>query len=212
MEGTILRGRFAGMRLEELTSADLLALLRECGAEGEEGARLLEAYLDRVRPHRRDELAGARIAGTGRGNTRSTSGDMSVEEGDAILGLLPGADADAIKARDSRAKYGAKAWRWKPEWYVERVSNGPGRGAVELSEREIKIRAITKHISIADVRLVSLPILRLCGILTPYIDVMQTSLRYDCVLPQVSLRAPNKCFKKEAAEGDRPISPIPSAE
>src|SRR5947208_11392619 len=32
MEGTILRGRFAGMRLDELGSADLLALLRECRA------------------------------------------------------------------------------------------------------------------------------------------------------------------------------------
>ena len=97
MEGTILRGRFAGMRLEELAAADLLALLRECRAEDEEGARLLEAYLDRVRPDWRDELAGERTAGTGRGNTRSTSGDMSVEEAYAILGLSPGADAEAIK-------------------------------------------------------------------------------------------------------------------
>src|SRR6516165_5353377 len=42
MTGTILRGRFSGMRVEELGSADLLALLRECRAEDEEGARLLE--------------------------------------------------------------------------------------------------------------------------------------------------------------------------
>src|SRR5882757_1122878 len=97
MEGTILRGRFAGMRLEELAPADLLALLRECRAEDEEGARLLEAYLDRVRPDWRDELAGERTAGTGRGNARPTSGDMSVEEAYAILGLSPGADAEAIK-------------------------------------------------------------------------------------------------------------------
>src|SRR6202048_484117 len=97
MEGTILRGRFAGMRLEELAPADLLALLRECRAEDEEGARLLEAYLDRVRPDWRDELAGERTAGAGRGNARSTSGDMSVDEAYAILGLSQGADADAIK-------------------------------------------------------------------------------------------------------------------
>jgi DnaJ-domain-containing protein 1 len=97
MEGTILRGRFAGMRLEELAAADLLALLRECRAEDEEGARLLEAYLDRVRPDWRDELAGERTAGGGRGNARPMSGDMSVEEAYAILGLSPGADADAIK-------------------------------------------------------------------------------------------------------------------
>jgi len=102
MEGTILRGRFAGMRLDELGPADLLALLRECRAEDEEGARLLEAYLDRVRPDWRDELAGERTAGTGRGNARSTSGDMSVEEAYAILGLSPGADADAIKEAHRR--------------------------------------------------------------------------------------------------------------
>jgi hypothetical protein len=97
MEGTILRGRFAGMRLEELGPADLLALLRECRAEDEEGARLLEAFLDRVHPDWRDELAGERPAGTGRGSARPTSGDMSVEEAYAILGLSPGADPDAIK-------------------------------------------------------------------------------------------------------------------
>src|SRR5256714_10676559 len=83
MEGTILRGRFAGMRLDELGPADLLALLRECRAEDEEGARLLEAYLDRVRPDWRDELAGERAggaAGHGAGSARPASGDMTVAE------------------------------------------------------------------------------------------------------------------------------------
>src|SRR5712671_3138936 len=102
MEGTILRGRFAGMRLEELAAADLLALLRECRAEDKEGARLLEAYLDRVRPDWRDELAGERTAGAGRGHARTTSGDMSIDEAYAILGLLPGADPDAIKEAHRR--------------------------------------------------------------------------------------------------------------
>src|SRR6266404_529366 len=102
MTGTILRGRFSGMRVEELGGADLLALLRECRAEDEEGARLLEAYLDRVRPDWRDELAGERTAGAGRGNARPTSGDMSVEEAYAILGLSSGADADAIKEAHRR--------------------------------------------------------------------------------------------------------------
>ena len=92
MEGTNLRGRFAGMRLDELGPADLLALLRECRAEDEEGARLLEAYLDRVRPDWRGERAGA-----GGGAGRPASGDMGVEEAYAILGLSPGADAEAIK-------------------------------------------------------------------------------------------------------------------
>ena len=57
MDGTVLRGHFAGMRLEELRRADLLALLRECRAADEEAARLLEAWLDRTDPEWRDELA-----------------------------------------------------------------------------------------------------------------------------------------------------------
>ena len=98
MTGTILRGRFSGMRVEELGGADLLALLRECRAEDEEGARLLEAYLDRVRPDWRDELAGERPGGSG----RPAGGDMSAEEAYAILGLAPGADAEAIKEAHRR--------------------------------------------------------------------------------------------------------------
>ena len=101
MTGTILRGRFSGMRVEELGMADLLALLRECRAEDEEGARLLEAYLDRLHPDWRDELAGER-AGSSGGSARSTSGDMTVEEAYAILGLSPGADAEAIREAHRR--------------------------------------------------------------------------------------------------------------
>ena len=50
MTGTVLAGHFAGMRLDELSLADLLALLRECRAADPDGARLLEAYLDRRSP------------------------------------------------------------------------------------------------------------------------------------------------------------------
>ncbi len=101
MTGTILQGRFSGMRVEELGSGELLALLRECRAEDEEGARLLEAYLDRIHPDWRDELAGER-AGSSGGGSRPTSGDMTVDEAYAILGLSPGADADAIREAHRR--------------------------------------------------------------------------------------------------------------
>ena len=103
MTGTILRGNFSGMRIEELSSADLLALLRECRAEDEEGARLLEAYLDRIHPDWRDELAGGRASGgTGGSSARPSSSDMTVEEAYAILGLAPGADAEAIREAHRR--------------------------------------------------------------------------------------------------------------
>jgi len=102
MTGTVLRGRFSGMRVEELGSADLLALLRECRAEDEEGARLLEAYLDRAHPDWRDELGGGRAGGSGGAGRPASGGDMTVDEAYAILGLSPGADAEAIKEAHRR--------------------------------------------------------------------------------------------------------------
>lgn len=98
MSGTVLQGRFAGMRIEELRPPELLALLRECRAADDEGARLLEAYLDRVRSNWRDEMAGE----WGRGEPQPSTTDVSVDEAYAILGLKPGADAAAITAAHHR--------------------------------------------------------------------------------------------------------------
>ena len=102
MSGIALQGRFAGMRLEELRPPELLALLRECRAADEEGARLLEAYLDRVRSNWHDEMA----SGWGRADSAPPpppdAPDVGIEEAYAILGLKPGADEDAIKAAHHR--------------------------------------------------------------------------------------------------------------
>jgi len=98
MTGTVLQGRFAGTRFEELRSAELLVLLRECRAEDEEAARLLEAYLDRVHSNWRDEMAGEQASG----NSRPSGPDITVDEAYAILGLAPGADAEAVKAAHHR--------------------------------------------------------------------------------------------------------------
>src|SRR5205814_6350108 len=103
MTGTVLRGRFAGLRLEELGRADLLALLRECRAEDEESARLVEAYLDRTDPDWHEDFAGSQ-GGSGGGSTPPPRGstDVTVEEAYEILGLAPGADAEAIRAAHRR--------------------------------------------------------------------------------------------------------------
>ncbi len=102
MSGTVLQGRFTGMRIEELRPPELLALLRECRAEDEEAARLVEAYLDRVDPDWRDGLRGDEAAaGAGAAPNRARS-DITVEEAYAILGLAPGADAEAIRAAHHR--------------------------------------------------------------------------------------------------------------
>ena len=99
MTGTVLRGRFAGLRLEELSRADLLALLRECRAEDEESARLLEAYLDRAHPDWQEDVAGAR---TGAPPPRGSSADVTVDEAYAVLGLAAGASAQQIREAHRR--------------------------------------------------------------------------------------------------------------
>ena len=101
MSGTVLRGRFMGMRLDELGPAELLGLLRECRAEDEDGARLLEAYLDRTDPDWRDEMAGERGGASGQ-RAAASSADITVDEAWAILGLAPGADAEAIREAHRR--------------------------------------------------------------------------------------------------------------
>jgi hypothetical protein len=98
MRGTVLAGSFAGMRLDELGRADLLVLLRECRTADEEGARLVEAYLDRTEPEWRDHLGSEEAGAAPRGGTAN----VTVEEAYAILGLAPGADAEAIKAAHHR--------------------------------------------------------------------------------------------------------------
>ncbi len=98
MTGTVMAGAFAGMRLDELSLADLLALLRECRAADPDGARLLEAYLDRAQPAWRDGFGGE----SGSPPPRAGSGDMTVAEAYEILGLQPGADEAAIKAAHHR--------------------------------------------------------------------------------------------------------------
>ena len=98
MTGTVLKGRFAGMRLEELRPPELLALLRECRADDEEGARLLEAYLDRVRSNWHDEMANDRA----RNEPPPSTPDVSIDEAYEILGLRPGADEEAVKAAHHR--------------------------------------------------------------------------------------------------------------
>lgn len=97
MTGTVLRGRFAGLRVEELGSGEVIDLLRDCRADDEEAARLVEAYLDRAHPDWREAMRGGEHAGAA-----PRRGDMTVDEAYAVLGLAPGADEAAIRAAHRR--------------------------------------------------------------------------------------------------------------
>ena len=93
MSGTVRHGRFAGRRLDELAEPELMEFWRECRVGDEASARLMESYLDRLRPDWRADAPGA---GAGAG-PRATADAMTREECYAVLGLAPGADAAAIK-------------------------------------------------------------------------------------------------------------------
>jgi len=99
MAGTVLAGRFAGMRLDEMGREALFDLLRECRAADEESARLVEAYLDRIYLNWRDEFAGGPAGGP---QSHAAADEMSVAEAYDILGLAPGADEAQIKAAHHR--------------------------------------------------------------------------------------------------------------
>ena len=94
MSGTVRQGRFTGRRLDELTEPELMEFWRDCRVGDEASARLMESYLDRLRPDWRTATADGAGAG---GGPRSTADAMTREEAYAVLGLAPGADAAAIK-------------------------------------------------------------------------------------------------------------------
>lgn len=99
MEGIVLEGAFQGRRLSDLALGQLLDLLDQCRAADAQSAAVLESYLDRT--HGQDWRGYAPGAGTGTDYGVSDA-PMTCEEALAILGLKPGADADAIREAHRR--------------------------------------------------------------------------------------------------------------
>jgi hypothetical protein len=94
VRGRILKGFFAGRRLEDLKPVELAHLWQDCRFADPQSAQIVEAYLDRVHPSWREDMArqeGAQSPGT--------EGRMTREQALDILGLAPGAtEADIRRA------------------------------------------------------------------------------------------------------------------
>lgn len=94
LDGTVVKGAFAGRGLSSLSKEQLVMLRRDVAADGDSLA-LLEAYLDRRFPGWREHVE--EDAGPRQRSPSSTQA-MTEEEAHQILGLQPGASADSIRA------------------------------------------------------------------------------------------------------------------
>jgi len=90
IRGKVLKGTFAGRALEELAPLQVAQLWRDCRFDDPQSARILEAYLDRVHPDWREDMARHDGAAAPREG-------MSREQALAILGLPADASEDAIR-------------------------------------------------------------------------------------------------------------------
>lgn len=95
MRGSILAGAFVGRSLDSLSREELSVLAEQCLTSDPDGARLLEAYLDRRFPGWRVD---AESYGDPRPSGDTHSGAMSEQEAYEILGLQPGASTDEIRS------------------------------------------------------------------------------------------------------------------
>ena len=93
MRGRIVAGRLAGRDLDACGPADLAALHREAAADPDSRS-LLEAYLDRRAPGWREDSQEDAATGTREGRRTNA---MTQEEAYQVLGVQPGADAEAIR-------------------------------------------------------------------------------------------------------------------
>lgn len=92
LSGRVLKGVFAGRSIENLSPAELARLWQECRFSDIQSAHIIEAYLDRMHPSWRDDMAGAeREAGP------ASATAMSRDEAYEVLGLAPGASEEEIR-------------------------------------------------------------------------------------------------------------------
>jgi hypothetical protein len=93
MDGRVLAGRHENRLLSELSLSALLEVGEDIRGDAE-SLRLLESYLDRAHPGWRDDVHADE---TRRNSAAPGTGGMSTKEAYEILGLEPGASAEAVR-------------------------------------------------------------------------------------------------------------------
>lgn len=100
IDGEVLRGRFAGAPLSQLSFSELLELLEDCSRNDPQSVAVLESYLDAA--HGADWRASAASASGAQDNHRDSSGNMTRARALDVLGLEEGADEAAIREAHRR--------------------------------------------------------------------------------------------------------------
>ena len=91
MGGRIIKGMFAGRDISTLRAAEVALLWHDCRYADPQSAQVLEAYLDRVHPTWREDVA------RGEREMRDRDGRMQPAEAYQILGLTEGASDEDIR-------------------------------------------------------------------------------------------------------------------
>jgi hypothetical protein len=101
ISGAVLKGRFEGRSLADLSTSEVVDLIVECSATDPQGAALLENFLDRTagRDWRREFGQGESASGE---SARGGSTKMTREEALEILDLQEGAGTDDIRGAHHR--------------------------------------------------------------------------------------------------------------
>jgi len=102
MEGTIRRGRFTGQELGALSLDEILIVLDEAVTADPQGAQLIEAFIDRTFGEAWREGRGPSADGTNWRPPRPGEVRMSRTEALRVLGLMPGASPEDIRAAHRR--------------------------------------------------------------------------------------------------------------
>lgn len=92
MHGRVLKGFFAGRDIDDLKPVELAHLWQDCRYVDPASAQLVEAFLDRIHPSWREDMARSEQE-----RPLGPDGQMSTEEALEILGLEPGAGEAAIR-------------------------------------------------------------------------------------------------------------------
>lgn len=121
LSGRVLDGQFAGWDLLDLGEHETRLLIEEIGHDAE-SVNLLESWLDTNRAGWREYFAEQATGSSSRSGAPSDESRDPVSEAYAVLGLKPGADAEAIKAAHRELMKGVHPDRGGSEFLAAKIN------------------------------------------------------------------------------------------